>query len=78
MELARDQDLGFGYISLSRSWSFGRKRVFISNHLEEVDSCFVTPKKKHCVEDSVMISDKSVIETLPQDILVSCDSLFMC
>ncbi|KAL1834249.1 hypothetical protein ACET3Z_003900 [Daucus carota] len=69
MELA-NQDLGFGYISLSRSWSFGRKRVFLSS-LEKVDSCFVTPKKKSCVEDSSsMSSDKSVIEALPQDILI--------
>ena len=76
MELA-NQDLGFGYISLSRSWSFGRKRVFLSS-LEKVDSCFVTPKKKSCVEDSSsMSSDKSVIEALPQDILVSCGSLNM-
>lgn len=77
MELA-NQDLGFGYISLSRSWSFGRKRVFLSSNLEKVDSCFVTPKKKSCVEDSSsMSSDKSVIEALPQDILVSCGSLYM-
>ncbi|KAK1368516.1 putative Heteroproteinous nuclear ribonucleoprotein U-like protein 1 [Heracleum sosnowskyi] len=70
MELGKDQDLGFGYISLSRSWSFGRKRVFLSNNLEEVDSCFATPKKKYCGEDSFMSSEKSVIEALPQDILI--------
>ncbi|KAL8107884.1 F-box protein At1g61340-like [Apium graveolens] len=71
MELGKDQDLGFGYISLSRSWSFGRKRVFLSNNLEEVDSCFAaTPNKKCCVEDSLMGSEKSLIEALPQDILI--------
>ncbi|KAK1375250.1 putative Heteroproteinous nuclear ribonucleoprotein U-like protein 1 [Heracleum sosnowskyi] len=67
--MAQNQELGYEYTSLSRSWSFGRKRVFVSNHLE-VDSCFTTPKKKHCGLDSVMCSDNSALESLPQDILV--------
>lgn len=68
--MAQGQEMGFEYTSLSRSWSFGRKRVFVANHME-VDSCFTTPKKKHCRGDSVLDSEKSALDSLPQDILVS-------
>ncbi|XP_074326023.1 F-box protein At1g61340-like [Apium graveolens] len=67
--MAQNQELGFEYTSLSRSRSFGRKRVFVSHHLE-VDSCFTTPNKKHCGVDSVMSLENSALDSLPQDILV--------
>ncbi|KAL1829746.1 hypothetical protein DCAR_0209115 [Daucus carota subsp. sativus] len=67
--MAQGQEMGFEYTSLSRSWSFGRKRVFVANHME-VDSCFTTPKKKHCRGDSVLDSEKSALDSLPQDILI--------
>lgn len=62
-----NKGLGFGYVKFSRS--FGRKRVVISNDME-VDSSLTTPTKKHCNENWVLSSEKSVIEALPQDILV--------
>lgn len=59
-----------GCVRFSRS--FGRERVVISNDME-IDSCFVTPMKMHCEGNCGFVSDKSVIESLPQDILVSPD-----
>lgn len=56
-----------GCVRFSRS--FGRERVVISNDME-IDSCFVTPMKMHCEGNCGFVS---VIESLPQDILVSPD-----
>lgn len=57
-----------GCVRFSRS--FGRNRVVISNDME-VDSCFETPMKMHCEGKCGFVEEKSVIESLPQDILVS-------
>lgn len=41
----------------------------ISNDME-LDSCFVTPMKMHCEGKCGFDSEKSVVESLPQDILI--------
>ncbi|KAK2977113.1 hypothetical protein RJ640_017637 [Escallonia rubra] len=60
---------GLGFLSLSRSFSFGRKRVAIANDLEHDDST-VSPTKRRCCESTNLGSGKSILEALPQDILI--------
>ncbi|CAI9760298.1 unnamed protein product [Fraxinus pennsylvanica] len=63
---------GYG-LGLVRSTSFGRKRVALSNFNLEFDghdSILKTPTKRQCYEDSFLCSDKSVLEVLPQDVLI--------
>ncbi|XP_059623495.1 F-box protein SKIP27-like [Cornus florida] len=58
---------GLGFVQYTRSLS--RKRIVISNNLE-VDSTVSTPTKKQCSEISVLNYEKSLLEALPQDILI--------
>ncbi|CAI9772860.1 unnamed protein product [Fraxinus pennsylvanica] len=64
---------GYG-MGLVRSTSFGRKRVALSNISLEFDGhndCILTtPTKRQCYEDSFLCSDKSILEALPQDVLI--------
>ena len=61
--------LGFGLVRYTRSMS--GKRIAISSNME-VDSTVTTPtKKRQCCEKMILSSDKSLLEALPQDILVS-------
>nr|GMC87997.1 F-box protein At1g61340-like [Ipomoea batatas] len=61
-----DGGLGLGLV---RSHSFGRKRVVLSA-MESDDFLSTTPPKKHCPEVSFPICQKSVLEALPQDVLI--------
>lgn len=71
--LARANE-GYG-MGLVRSTSFGRKRVFLSNHSMEFgddDDCVRnTTLKRRCSQDSIFWGEKSALEDLPQEILVS-------
>ncbi|GER54084.1 F-box family protein [Striga asiatica] len=65
---------GYG-MGLVRSTSFGRKRVFLSNVIssdfQSEDLAATTPSKRRCFDqDSVSIESKSVLEDLPQEILI--------
>ncbi|KAL3519640.1 hypothetical protein ACH5RR_017789 [Cinchona calisaya] len=63
---------GFG-MNLVRSTSFGRKRVALTSHYGMESDCFDnTFTKKQCSssEASFFSSDKSVLESLPQDVLI--------
>ncbi|XP_022870113.1 F-box protein SKIP27-like [Olea europaea var. sylvestris] len=64
---------GYG-VGLVRSTSFGRKRVALSNINLEFDGHNVynltTPTKRQCYENSILCSDKYVLEALPQDVLI--------
>ncbi|CAA3005883.1 F-box SKIP27-like [Olea europaea subsp. europaea] len=64
---------GYG-MGLVRSTSFGRKRVALSHFNLEFDGhddCILTtPAKRQCYEDSFFCSDKSILEALPQDVLI--------
>lgn len=57
-----------GCVRFSRS--LGKKRVVVSKDME-ADSCVVTPMKMRCQGKCGFVFEKSVIESLPQDILVS-------
>ena len=65
------EELGLGYVRYTRA--FGRKRILISNHFEglAIDSAPKTPSKKMCGERLGLDSERSLLEALPQDILVS-------
>ncbi|KAM7530719.1 hypothetical protein LguiB_034129 [Lonicera macranthoides] len=64
---AKPEGLGLGLV---RYASFGRKRVAISNETE-VDFINTTPTKRQCSENSFSsYYDKSLLEALPQDILI--------
>lgn len=56
-----------------RSHSFGRKRVVLSSALQFDDFITITETKKHCREVSIPSSEKSALESLPQDVLVSSE-----
>ncbi|GMP74880.1 hypothetical protein CsSME_00032148 [Camellia sinensis var. sinensis] len=59
--------LGSGFVRYTRSMS--GKRIALSSNME-VDSTVTTPRmKKHCSE-KMMSFDKSLLEALPQDILI--------
>ena len=65
------EELGLGSVRYPRA--FGRKRILISNHFEglAIDSAPKTPSKKMCGERLGLDSERSLLEALPQDILVS-------
>ncbi|KAA8519886.1 hypothetical protein F0562_014204 [Nyssa sinensis] len=65
-----NEGLGLRFVRYTRS--FGRKRIVLSNNIV-VDATVTSPRKKQCCE--IMNSDKSLLEALPQDILVSSKSL---
>ncbi|CAK9176790.1 unnamed protein product [Ilex paraguariensis] len=56
-------------LGLVRCTSFGRKRVALFNDVDS-DSTFATPTKKQCCENSFLSSEKSLLEALPQDVLI--------
>ncbi|KAL7243875.1 hypothetical protein ACSBR1_016148 [Camellia fascicularis] len=59
--------LGLGFVRYTRSMS--GKRIALSSNME-LDSTVTTPRmKKHCSE-KMMSFDKSLLEALPQDILI--------
>ncbi|XP_055828631.1 F-box protein At1g61340-like [Solanum dulcamara] len=60
------EDLGLGIV---RSTSFGRKRVALSNTVD-VDFISTTPTKRICSQNLFSTNDKSVLESLPKDILI--------
>lgn len=69
---AADEGLDLGAVRYTRG--LGRKRVVISNNGEAspVDSSPMTPLKKLCGDRVVVDSDeRSRLEALPQDVLVS-------
>lgn len=63
-----NEGLGLGFVTRTRS--FGRKRVVISNDMYADYDSVRTPTKKHCVEDFDLDQEKSLLEALPQDILI--------
>lgn len=68
MALGNDcENLGLGIV---RSTSIGRKRVTLSNS-GDVNFVSTTPTKRICSQNSFSTDDKSDLETLPKDILVS-------
>nr|POE44912.1 hypothetical protein CFP56_75976 [Quercus suber] len=66
-----DEELGLGYVRYARA--FGRKRILISNHFQglAIDSAPKTLSKKMCGKRLGLDSERSFLEALPQDILVS-------
>lgn len=72
-------DLGYG-MGLVRSTSFGRKRVFLSSQSMEFgddDDCVRSASlKRRCSQDLSFLGEKSAIEDLPQEILVSVAVIF--
>lgn len=70
---------GYG-VGLVRSSSFGRKRVALSEICTEFRDdddydCSSIPKRQ-CFQDSFLSTDKSALENLPQEILVSLIYIF--
>ncbi|KAM0048764.1 putative F-box-like domain superfamily protein [Helianthus debilis subsp. tardiflorus] len=67
--MALGNDYRFGLVK--RTSSFGRKRIFILNEfdIESIDSDSVSPTKKRSV-GSGSGCERSLLEALPQDILV--------
>jgi hypothetical protein len=70
-----EEGLGLGFVRYTRG--LGRKRVLISNDMEAspMDSAPKTPTKKRCGESVVLEAKRSLLEALPQDILVSTNFL---
>uniref|UniRef100_A0A5B6ZYY7 F-box domain-containing protein n=1 Tax=Davidia involucrata TaxID=16924 RepID=A0A5B6ZYY7_DAVIN len=60
-----NEGLGLEFVRYTRS--FGRKRIVISNNMV-IDATVTTPTKKQCCE--ILNSEKSLLEALPQDILI--------
>lgn len=69
--VVREEGLGLGFVRYTRG--LGRKRVLISNDMEAspMDSAPKTPTKKRCSEAGVLEAERSLLEALPQDVLVS-------
>ncbi|XP_062162343.1 F-box protein SKIP27-like [Alnus glutinosa] len=65
-----EEGLGLGFVRYTRG--LGRKRVLISNDMEAspMDSALKTPTKKRCGESVVLEAERSLLEALPQDILI--------
>lgn len=63
-----NEEYGMGLV---RSTSFGRKRISLSNLSIEDDCIATTPSKRQCIQDSFVCAEKSALEDLPQEILVS-------
>lgn len=66
-----DSEDGFGLRFLKYSRSFGRKRILISNFEDfvfPIDDSPLNTKKRFCGSEP---NQKSAIESLPEDILVS-------
>ena len=74
MALGKSYSLGL----VKRTSSFGRKRILILNEMDidSIDS--ISPMKKRSMLNDFSL-ERSLLEALPQDILVSSDSrlLFM-
>jgi hypothetical protein len=66
-----EEGLGLGFVRYTRG--LGRKRVLISNNLEAspMDSAPKTPTKRRYSEGVVLEAERSPLEALTQDILVS-------
>lgn len=65
---------GLGFVGLTRSYSFGRKRILITSNEDfdslPVDSDFKTPLNRLCNDTINLEPEKSSLESLPQDLLV--------
>lgn len=68
---AADEGLDLGLVRYTRT--FGRKRIVISNNGEAspMDSSPMSPLRKLCGDRMVVDSERSRLEALPQDVLVS-------
>lgn len=65
-----NEGLGLAFVRYTRS--FVRKRGVMLDNMEiDFDCSVITPIKKHCNENLNLGSEKSMIEMLPQDVLVS-------
>lgn len=68
--------MGLGFDSYSYGRALGRKRVVVSNNLESSSSedesiPVMSPLKRMCSGNFHSVSEKSRLEALPQDVLVS-------
>ena len=65
-----DEELGLGFVPVTRSLS--RKRILVSSNTESSSPSSVlrTPLKRRCGEMVEEKADKSMLEAMPQDILV--------
>ncbi|KAJ4825114.1 hypothetical protein Tsubulata_028992 [Turnera subulata] len=67
--------VGFEFASITRSFSFGRKRILITtpniSNIDSDSSPFSTPLKRQC-SDAMNLEniEKSALECLPHDVLV--------
>lgn len=61
--------MAIGLANYSNTLTLGRKRVVVSNNVEASPE-LTTPLKKICSRGILSISEMSLLETLPQDILV--------
>ncbi|KAL7191422.1 hypothetical protein ACSBR2_023490 [Camellia fascicularis] len=62
-----NEGLGLGFVRYTRSMS--GKRIALSGNME-VDSTVTTPRMKKPRSEKMMSFDKSLLEALPQDILI--------
>lgn len=68
MSMVNNQGLGL----VRRTSSFGRKRILILNHMDFDSIEVATPKKKQFLgSESFFCCERSLLEALPQEILVS-------
>lgn len=69
--VAADEGLDLGLVRYTRT--LGRKRIVVSNNGEAapMDSSPMSPSKKLCGDRMVVDSERSRLEALPQDVLVS-------
>ena len=65
-----NEELGLGFVPVTRS--LRRKRVVVSSNTEVLSpsSVFRTPLKRRCGEMVEEDAEKSILESVPQDILV--------
>lgn len=68
--MVADEELGLGFVRYTRA--LGRKRILISNNFEAspIDSAPKISSKKRCGERMTLESERSLLEALPQDILI--------
>ncbi|XP_051133551.1 F-box protein At1g61340-like [Andrographis paniculata] len=71
---AKRGNTGYG-LGLVRSTSFGRKRIALPDVCIDFgdiddDSIPLTPFKRRCCEDSLFVSHDSLLEGLPQELLI--------
>lgn len=73
--MAMGKNVGLGLVK--RTSSFGRKRILILNHMDfdSIDVSKPTTKKQFLETNSGFCGQRSLLQALPQEILVSFNSI---